>query len=191
MPNWSNEIPDDPRGHGLPLVRTPAARSLTAIVTSNDLIGCDTHFWGGHTVPCDKPTCEACNDGCRYDWHAYLTAYNPKDQLHFIFECTAQAAKSFTRYRDEHKLLRGCLFESYRWKHTRNGRVIIKCLPSGFVSAALPIAPDLANVMSIIWRLPRKNVFVAGVQRGFPRVHADQEGNGQSSDPRDYVKANP
>ncbi|MEE9602717.1 MAG: hypothetical protein V3V75_05385, partial [Thermoguttaceae bacterium] len=62
---------------------------------------------------------------------------------------------------------------------------------SGFVSAALPIAPDLPNVMSLIWRLPGKDVFQAGSLNGHPRLHADLKGNGQSTDPTDYSHANP
>ena len=191
MPNWSSKVPTDPRGYGLPLVRTPALGQLKAIVTSNGLIGCDTHFWGGHTVPCDGPECDACQNGVAYRWHGYLSAYNPETQLHFIFECTAQAASKFAEYSDEHKILRGCLFAAYRWKHTRNGRVIIKCIPGPLISAALPEPPDLPSVMSIVWRLSENNVWTGGQQRSFPRVHADQAGNGQSSDPRDYDKSNP
>jgi len=63
----------------LPLVRTPANRSLKAVVTSDALIGTDTHFWGGHTVPCERPECDACNHGIAYRWHGYLSAYNPLD----------------------------------------------------------------------------------------------------------------
>lgn len=191
MPNWSNQVPDDPRGQGLPLVRTPAARSLRAIVTSNDLIGCDTHFWGGHTIPCTKPDCEADAAGIPYRWHGYLSAYNPHDQLHFIFEMTAQAAKTFADYRTEHGTLRCCQFEAYRWKHTRNGRVIIKCERSAIQSAALPRAPDLARVMAIIWRLPIPNVWQAGQERGCARVNVQPGGDGQSSDPRDYATPQP
>ncbi len=191
MPNWSPDIPQDPRGHALPLLRTPAARPLAAIVTSNDLVGCDTHFWGGHTVPCDGAECDACQHGAAYRWHAYLSAYNPDDQLHFIFECTANAASAFASYRTEHGSLRCCAFTAYRWRKTRNGRVIIRCERSGIAPAALPKAPDLTQVMAVIWRLPLPNVFQAGAQRDHPRIHADPDGNGESPDPRDYVKSNP
>jgi len=191
MPTWSNAVPSDPRGHGLPLVRTPAARSLQAIVTSPDLIGCNTHFWGGHTVPCEHPKCDACQNGIAYRWHAYLSAYNPDDQLHFVFEMTAQAAQTFAAYRDEHNTLRGCLFEAYRWKHARNGRVIIKCTPSALHPAVLPVAPDLANVMSIIWRLPAPNVNITGETKNCPKVNAHSGNDGQSADPRLYAEPNP
>ena len=191
MPNWSNQVPDDPRGQGLPLVRTPAARSLTAIVTSADLIGCDTHYWGGHTIPCTKPQCEACEAGIAYRWHGYLSAYNPLDQLHFVFEMTAQAAKTFAEYRAEHGTLRCCQFEAYRWKHVRNGRVIIKCERSAIQSAALPRAPDITRVMAIVWRLPIPNVNPDGLRSGRPHIHVLLGADGQSADPRDYKTPQP
>lgn len=191
MPNWSNQVPDDPRGQGLPLVRTPAARTLTAIVTSTDLIGCDTHFWGGHTVPCTKPACEACQSGIAYRWHAYLSALNPNDDLHFIFEMTAQAAQRFAEYRLEHATLRCCQFEAYRWKQRRNGRVMLKLTRSAISPNALPRAPDLARVMSIIWRLPAPNVQTEGTKRGCAHVYADPTGNGDSSDPKAYKTPQP
>lgn len=191
MPIWSNAIPTDPRGYALPLVRTPTATDLHAIITSPDLVGTDTHFWGGHTIPCTGHDCEPCQAGSGYRWHAYQSAYNPKDQLHFIFECTANAARPFAKYREEHKTLRGCEFTAYRWKRRRNGRVIIRCGPTNFQHAALPHAPILTDVMAIIWRLPTDNVFQAGQLRGHPRVHADPNGNGESSDPREYSTDRP
>lgn len=191
MPTWTRQPPLDPRGQGLPIVRTPATRTLSAIVTSDQLVGCDTHFWGGHTIPCDRPQCEACNNGIAYRWHGYLSAFNPDDQLHFIFEMTAQAAQTFAAYQKIHDTLRCCHFEAWRWGHRKNGRVIIKLNHSAFASIALPKAPDVTQVMAIIWRLPPTNVFLAGAQRNVPRIHASTDGDGQSADPRDYKQPNP
>jgi len=42
--------------------------------------------------------------------------------------------------------------------------------------------------MAVIWRLPIDNVFQAGVLRDVPRVHADPNGNGDSTDPLDYQR---
>ena len=136
MPVWSNDIPEDPRGYALPLLRCPAAVDFESVVTSENLIGTNTHFWGGHTVPCTGHDCEPCQAGSEFRWHAYQSAYNPKDQLHFIFECTAHAAKPFGKYRKEHGTLRGCQFRAYRWKRRKNGRVIIRCTPSQLNVAA-------------------------------------------------------
>lgn len=191
MPHWTHSPPADPRGQGLPLLRTPAARSLKAIVTSETLVGCDTHFWGGHTMPCERPDCEACNHGVAFRWHGYLSAYNPDDQLHFLFEMTAQAASTFAEYLQEHSTLRCCAFEAWRWRHARNGRLIIKCQHSAHPSHALPRAPDLKTVLAIIWRLPLPNVFTGGQLRGHPRIHADPNGDGSSADPREYSTPQP
>jgi len=191
MPTWTKQPPADPRGQGLPIIRTPAARELVAVVTSEQLIGTDTHFWGGHTVPCERPECDACNNGIAYRWHGYLTAYNPADQLHFIFEMTAQAAQGFAKYQELHNSLRCCQFTAWRWGRRKNGRVIIKLEHSAVPDHALPKAPDVAAVMAIIWRLPPKDVFVAGKLRNLPRVHANSNRDGQSSDPKLYSKPNP
>lgn len=191
MPNWSSDVPTDPRGYGLPLVRTPAGRTLTAIITSDNLIGCDTHFWGGHTVPCTAPECEACASGIGFRWHAYFSAFNPTDDLHFIFETTAQAALRFAEYRAQQGTLRCCQFECYRWKQRKNGRVMVKTWRSAINPNALPAAPDLPKIMAIIWRLPVPNVQLDGVKHGANRIFANQKGNGESSDPRDYATPNP
>jgi hypothetical protein len=186
MPTWTQSPPSDPRGQGLPLVRTPANRPLRAIVTSDHLIGTDTHFWGGHTVPCERPECDACNNGVAFRWHGYLAAYDPQTQLHFVFEMTAQAAQSFADYLKQNDTLRCAEFEAYRWQRRRNGRVILKILHSAWASHALPKAPHLEQVMAIIWRLPAANVQTIGQERGHPKVYADSKGNGDSPDPRDY-----
>jgi len=186
MPTWTKAPPDDPRGQGLPIIRTPATRPLRAIVTSDSLIGTDTHFWGGHTVPCERPDCDACNHRIPYRWHGYLAAWNPTQQLHFVFEMTAQAATRFQEYQAEHNTLRCCDFEAWRWRHAKNGRVILKLQHSAIPSHALPDAPDLCKIMSIIWRLPMPNVKVDGLDRRMPKVYVNSDGDGQSSDPRQY-----
>lgn len=191
MPTWTRSPPETPGGHGLPLVRTPAQGFLEAIVTSDELIGTDTHFYGGHTVPCERPNCPACHDGIRFDWHGYISAVNPRDGLHFIFEMTHQAAGPFADFKANHGSLRCAQFHAYRWNKRRNGRVIVKVEMSATPSSALPAAPDLENVMSIIWRLPKPNVRVLGVERGHRKVNATSDGDGQSADPRLYDAPTP
>lgn len=191
MPTWTKSPPDDPRGQGLPLIRTPALRSLKAIVTSESLIGTDTHYWGGHTVPCERPECDACAAGIRYDWHGYVSAYNPLDQLHFIFEVTANAAKVFQDYQLVNKTLRCCQFEAYRWRHTKNGRVMIKAERSAMADHALPKAPDVRKVMAVIWRIPIPNVKIELPYGGRPDLSISREGDGQSADPRKYNASRP
>lgn len=170
MPNWSTDIPSSPNGTALPVRRTPTSNALTAVVTSEDMIGCDTHFYGGHTVPCTRPDCKACGDGLPFRWHAYLAALDHKSGLHFIFECTAQAADAFKTYRHAHKRLRGCLFEARRWHSRPNGRVVIRTASADLTKLSLPIAPDVRKCMAIVWQIPDADVVVAGALKGATRV---------------------
>jgi hypothetical protein len=156
--NWSPTIPKDPRGQAFPLKRTPATGVLRALVTSEQLIGCDTHFYKGHTMPCERPGCEACEKGMPFRWHGYLSAIESKTRLHFIFEFTAQAGDAFDQYYKAHGTLRGCLFEAHRLHHRPNGRVIIQCKPMDLQSVNLPTPPDVPACMSIIWNLPAGQV---------------------------------
>lgn len=191
MPTWTKSPPADPRGHGLPLLRAPATGCLRAIVTSHELVGTDTHFWGGHTVPCERPDCDACREGMSFVWHGYISAYNPLTQLHFIFEMTCQAAHVFNEFYKKNGTLRTAQFEAYRWHRRKNGRVIVKIDHSATPASALPKAPDIEKVMAIIWRLPEPNVFIAGLERGLRKINATSDGDGQSDDPRLYETTTP
>lgn len=178
MPNWSTDIPKDPRGVALPLRRTPTSSALIAVVTSEDLLGCDTHFYGGHTVPCSAPDCKACRDGLPFRWHAYFAAQDQKTRLHFIFECTAQAAEPFKQHRDAHRTLRGCLFEAKRWHSRPNGRVIIRTRQADLTNLSLPIAPDVRKCMAIVWQLPNDAAEIAGQIKDAPRLRVNQDAAG-------------
>lgn len=158
MPDWSNQIPDDPRGQSLPIMRTPGHKPLEAIITSHDLIGCFTHFWKGSTHPCEGENCEACQDGTRYLWHAYTSAVDCFTNLHFIFECTAKSAEYLTAHRDKYASLRGCLFKAVRWHNRPNGRILIQTKMADLAERQLPDPPDLKKCMAIIWNIPTDDV---------------------------------
>lgn len=170
MPTWSTDVPKRHRGPAFPIRRTPTSRPIVAIVTSDDLIGTDTHFWGGHTVPCEAPECDACQNGVPYRWHGYLAAIDTKSHLHFIFEMTAQAAENFKDFLTAHGTLRGCLFEAKRLKAAINSRVCIRCKPADLREQHLPTAPDLRKCMAIIWNLPDPDVAIAGTLKGVPKI---------------------
>lgn len=163
MPDWTNQVPKDPRGYALPIQRTPANRPLQAIITSPDLIGCYTHFWHGSTVPCTLPDCEPHRDGIPFRWHAYMSAVDLFNHLHFIFEVTAIGATHFTTYREQHGTIRGCQFISKRWKSRPNGRLLIQTKPADLAEINIPAAPDLKKCMAIIWSLPETDVATNGI----------------------------
>ena len=158
MPNYSHNIPDNPDGPSLPVRRTPTSSPILAIVTSEDLIGCHTHFFGGRTVPCEAPDCDACKEGLPFRWHAYLSAVDTKSNLHFLFECTAQAAETFVQYREAYHTLRGCFFQAKRWKPRANSRVVIVTKPCKLDEVILPSPPDLVKVLAILWGISHNNV---------------------------------
>lgn len=154
MPAFSNTPPTDPRGYALPIMRTPTSRKFQAIITSDDLIGCNTHFWGGKTVPCEAPDCEACKNGMPFRWHAYCSAVLHPQGLHILYEVTALAAEALVTFRRANSTLRGCAIEAYRWRQNPNGRVIIKCERTSRSLESLPDPPDLIKCLSIIWQIP-------------------------------------
>jgi len=158
MPDWTSTVPEQPRGHALPIRRTPSSKPMEAIITSPDLIGTYTHFYKGSTSPCTGKDCEACMNGTPYRWHAYMTCVDVFTNLHFIFEVTALAAEFFTAYRDHHCTLRGCHFKSKRWNSRPNGRILIQTKPADLGERQLPNPPDLKKCMAILWSLPTDSV---------------------------------
>ncbi len=173
MPNFTNTPPVDPRGVGLPLRRCPSMGAICGIVTSSDLIGCPTHFFGGRTVPCEQNDCEPCLNGIPWRWHSYCSCWSPENKIHFLFENTARASEPFVQYRDAHVSLRGCLFRAHRNNNRPNGRVYIETKPADLEKLALPEAPNLENVLSIIWNLPLPTLETGTSQRNMPQVRVD------------------
>ena len=174
MPQFSTDPPQDPRGHGLPLKRCPTYSAITAIVTSTNLVGCPTHFYGGRTVPCEEKECEPCLNGVPWRWHAYCSAWSPTNKIHFLFESTRRACDPFIQYRDAHGLLRGCLFKAQRMNGRPNARVYIETKPADLEKVTLPTAPDLELVLSIIWNIPLPSLTTGDSQRKMPQVRVDQ-----------------
>lgn len=164
MPRYSHNIPDAPSGPALPIRRAPAYSALVAIATAQDLIGTYTHYYKGRTIPCESPNCDACQNGIPFRWHAYLSAWDCKTALHFIFEVTAAGAEPFIDYRDHHGTLRGCLFSARRWKERPNGRVLIQTKPADLREIRLPQPPDMEKCLSILWSLSEKDVKTTGRQ---------------------------
>lgn len=182
MPRWSDHAPAEPNGVALPIKRTPAYKPFVAIVTSEKLIGCDTHFFSGRTMPCNRPNCEACSRGIPYRWHAFLSCQITSSQEHVIFECTAQASDAFRLYQEAYSTIRGCLFKSVRIPQRTNGRVVIQTKPCELDRIQLPDPPDLITCLSILWDLPKDDLSTHGVLKGADRVLKDPEGNGRQDE---------
>lgn len=188
MPSFSNVAPVDPRGYALHLVRCPSGISLVGIVTSDDLIGCPTHFWHGRTVPHEEENCQPCIDMIPWRWHSWLSAFNPKTHEAFIFESTARVTDLFTAYRDSHGGLRGCKFRAHRRTAAANARVYLELAPANLQDVQLPDPPDLLKCMHVIWNIPLPDLDIQGMLKSVPRVVTKKNGNGELITPDGQIE---
>ena len=166
MPTFSNDLPPQGKHQGYDLRRTPASRPMQAIVTCENLLVCDTHFWHGRTQPCerlvnaegkttDDTPCPACVDKQSWRTHVYLSAFDNRTHEHFIFECTANAAKPLAEYFAATGTLRGCIIYASRPKAGPNSKVVIVTNSANLTKTPLPNPPDLIRALAVIWRLPK------------------------------------
>jgi len=170
MPTFSNCPPSDERAYALPLARTPANGKLRGIITTNDLVGCATHWFGGRTVPCEDTECKACLEGVPWRWHSYVAAILSNTRLHVLLEFTAQATESLINYRTAHGTLRGCLIDCHRHRNRHNGRVIVATDTADLEIVKLPPEPNVIKALSIIWNLPAPQMDATELCREHPRI---------------------
>jgi hypothetical protein len=158
MLHLSTTAPTDPQSQPFPIIRVGATRPLVVIITCENTLGCYTHFWGGRTVPCTDPTCDACNAGCPRRWHIYLTVYSEPEQLHSLLELTAAAGENIYRYATEHGTVRACCIEATRRPKTSNGRIIIRTKMTDPARNPIPAAPDVPYLLSRLWNIPLTDI---------------------------------
>lgn len=154
MPQFDNGPPKGLGRSGLRLIRTPAARPVTGYVLSNNLLGCRTHYVGNRTVPCESPSCDACEAGVPWRWHGYLALQLSATTEVVILEITAQAATVFQEYYERHGTLHGAAIKATRLNNRPNGRVIIHAKPADLAKINLPNCPNVAKLLCHIWNVP-------------------------------------
>ncbi len=170
MYNFSHEIPEDPRGNSLPLMRCPTNKPISGIVTSDDLIGTNTHYYRGRTIPCDTESCPACSEGFPWRWHSYVSLYSVSSHRTVLFEMTARAAEPLKVYRDAYGTLRGCRLTAKRSNSSPNSQVNIQTQRADLQEIALPAEPNLLEALSIIWNIELPSISVAGIEKQMPRA---------------------
>ena len=175
MPEFSNKPPEDPRGYGLPLVRTPTNGKLIVAITCDDMVGCPTHWFGARTTPCDGPDCTACKEGTPWRWHGYLSGLMNQTRRHVLTEFTAQACETIAKFRVAQGTLRGTILVAQRHRNRHNGRVLLTLNPGDIEKLNLPKAPDLISALSIIWNLPASHLEAPTRERGIPRIQNDHD----------------
>lgn len=173
MPLWINEPEDDAARFAYRIIRTPAEKPLTAIVTSLEVIGTNTHFVNNRTVPCEgQGDCKWHDQGYSWRWHGYLAAMHIVTSEHFIFEFTAPASKTFKSYLARGGTIRGCKFTAYRPSKRFNGRVVIACSPIDQTRHRIPEPPDVAAILCHIWNVKTNSASSTHMTRPpFPQLN--------------------
>lgn len=154
MPTLSSAVPTATKSFILPLLRTPKGAPLYGIITSPHFIGVDTHFWKGHTTPCEAPNCSACEHALIATWHGYLSLWQPKTNHAAIFEFTATGGLQLEDYARRTGTLRATALLAQRIGKRANGRLDFQLAPAGLEHGPIPEPPDIITVLASIWRLP-------------------------------------
>lgn len=175
MPEFSDRPPAESSGHNFDVVRCPATGKLRACVTSENLLGCPTHFYRGHTVPCEPPDCPACCESLPWRWHGYIAIFTAQSHLHQLLELTAPPAEKLAEWFDLHKTLRGCEITLNRVSPRPNGRVHVILRAIDIASIQLPPAPDLRRVLATLWNLPAATQAVSGLMKNHPQFRPQSQ----------------
>lgn len=181
MLKFENQPPADPRGNSLPLLRCPTNRAICGIITSSDLVGTNTHYYRGRTIPCDHGDCPACADGVPWRWHGYVGLFSTGTNRQVLFEFTAKCSEPLVQYRKAYHTLRGCMMTAKRANSSPNSRVILMTKPADLEKITLPKEPNLLEALSIIWNIERPAIAVDGLQKESPRLHVEADPEIQSN----------
>ena len=155
MPRWSQQPPPHDDGVPFRLVRVPADKTISGVVTSEEPLGCPTHFANNRTVPCEgEATCPLCKDGSPRRWHCYAAVLLMPSYEHVILELTGNGSDPLRNYWRNAQTIRACLIQAYRPSHRPNGRVVLTCKPGDEQRLRLPPPPHIARIMCSIWNVP-------------------------------------
>lgn len=180
MPQWTTGPPNKPDGYTLRILRTPAEKPITAIVTTTDVLGCNTHYVNHRTQPCEgSETCPFCAEGHSWRWHGYLAAMLTDSLEHILFEFTATASLTFANYQQLHTTMRGCLFKATRPSRRSNGRVVIQARPADEQRTRLPEPPDVKAVLCHIWNIQNRLATERHIPDRLGNIISVERGNGK------------
>jgi len=181
MPKWSNTPPPEADHAAFRILRTPADQILEGIVTSNEVLGCPTHYWHNRTIPCEgEADCPACQAGHSWRWHGYLAFVLTPGHEHALFEFTAVASDTFASFHATYGSLRACRFTARRPSNRPNGRVVITCRRLDEHTLGLPQPPDVQRILCHIWGIPTEETDTSSLKRP-PHRGLTVQGNGNGT----------
>jgi len=175
MLTFDETPPPDPRGNSLNLMRCPTMRPVQGIILSDGLIGTNTHYYKGRTIPCDSEGCPACGEGWPWRWHCWVPLFSPTTQVTVLFEMTARCAEILAAHKQTYTTLRGTLLKAQRLNSSPNSKVMLHLQPADLRDIKLPPCPDILGALSIIWNIERPSMSVAGLLKEIPHLNVQQD----------------
>lgn len=140
-----------PTARVLDLVRCPPKGGLRGMITSPKILGIETHYWGGKTVPCGGSLCQACEEQQPARWHGYCGLLTPQPSRHVIVEITLQACEEIWRWEELNGEILGMKLSLARRADRVNGKILVQVDRIERGAYRLPAPPDLTKNLRIIW----------------------------------------
>lgn len=152
MVQFSQEPRSDLHAGTLRVVRVGSDRPIKGIITSEVWTGCDTHFAGGRTIPCEGLSCSICLSGTHPRWHAYFALLMNPTQEHVLMCLPLSAFHSLKTYHAEWGTIRGAMLVAHRPSKRANGRVLTSLDHAGRAPGQLPAAPQVEAILLRMWQ---------------------------------------
>lgn len=155
---WSTRPPTDKHQH-VPIHRPrPAARPLTGIITSHDVLGVELH-WLGRSVPHVEPRslCEGCKAERPRRWEGYVSVWNPRTNAQFLVALTPGVMPTVEHYLELHGTLRGAAIALARPGGKPTSRCTLDLERADAPEAQLPKPPDIAHTLAHVWGIDKSH----------------------------------
>lgn len=149
--DWTATPPKNGHQTHLELVRVPAKLMLAGFITTNDLLGCLTHWNGRRTVPCQGLDCDDETHKRPTRWHAYTGLWIDKTNEHVILELPSGAAEKLQAAKNGRPSIRGLQIQCFRPKHEAHAAVTVRLIDSPAIPKNLPEEPDLRTMLTSMW----------------------------------------
>jgi hypothetical protein len=152
MPLWSTTPPDPHEFATIRLMRVPQSGSLLGLITSEEVLGCYTHWDTYRTQPCPGDGCPLCLDGQPKRWQGYLSLQSQSTQKQVVVQITALAAQQLQQEKARYGHIRGLLADFSRVAKRPNARILVQCrqLPQPPLDLVQPV--NIPKYMALIWQ---------------------------------------
>ena len=175
QPAWQDDPPTTNLLPHLPLIRIKPGQPTKGIITSTQICGVPTHYYGRRTLPCLADECPGCKAQLAKRWEGYISVWTFAPSHHVIWALTTAAACGLKDTAPNFTDLRGlCLTIARAGKHN-NSQLRARCDPYEALQMRLPTAPDLRAHLLHIWGMDatekwtEDNGFAVGPQNPYAR----------------------